>query len=427
MTVQTKIRTLIALTVLALEAWALYTLNLSPAYWRPAMIVKNEPRAHALYDTMNHTMRDAKSLSYTAVSNGLDGRATTYKIYLKKPHAFRVEVTNHLTKRTTMLVRDKDHLWIYWSGKRQVWEIDTVDSYGETQSDTFIKKAASATDYSITNEIASLGMAWYNLVWDPGLFHGHLDPHASFVDGVRSKGKDTVRGHLCDVIEISFMKAQRTRYIWLSRQDHLPRKIKEIDRLADNHVTVVRWSNVGLNHDIAPTMLTWSPPETSKPWHLPQPEASLLESGQAAPDFTLDSIDKEPLSLSDFRGKAVWLYLWQVGSPSCREEMPLLQSFYESCKDKGLVILGLNHTDDRRIAQFFLQTSQITFPNILDSSKAALKVTCEGYGYRGTNMPLSYIIDREGRIVDAWYGFEAGRLHARRALKRVGIQLENGP
>jgi len=104
--------------------------------------------------------------------------------------------------------------------------------------------------------------------------------------------------------------------------------------------------------------------------------------------------------------------------------MPLLQSFYESCQDKGLVILGLNHTDDRRIARSFLQAGQITFPNILDSSRAALEVTFEAYGYRKTNAPLSYVINREGKIVDAWYGFEKQHHRALAALKTAGIPVE---
>ncbi len=424
MTNQVKTRALIAIAALALEAWALYTISLSPAHWHPAMIVKDEPKAHALYDAMTNAMWEAKSLSYTAVSSGPDDRATTYNIYLKKPYAWRVEVTNNLTERTTMLVGDGDNLWIYWSGNRLAWKIDTVNSYKETRSDVFIKKVVSAACCSISNEIASLGMAWSNLILDPSLFHGNADPYAPLIDGIQSKGTDTVGCDVCDVIEIGFMKAQRTRYIWLSRQDYLPRRIKEINRLADNHVTVVQWSNVTLNPDISPAILTWSPPETSKPWHLPQPEASLLKNGQAAPDFTLRSIDGDTISLSDYRDSIVWLYVWQAGSPSCRKYMPHLQSLYESYRDKGLVILGLNVTDNKQIAKFFLKNNSITFPIILDSSTTAQKIVTERYGNRTSNVPLSYIIDKQGNIVDAWFGFEKQYSRTLTAIETAGVRIE---
>jgi hypothetical protein len=60
------------------------------------------------------------------------------------------------------------------------------------------------------------------------------------------------------VIEVSYMRAKRTRYLWVSRRDHRPRKVKEIIRLADNQVTVMveEWSQVSLNLEIPQRMLT---------------------------------------------------------------------------------------------------------------------------------------------------------------------------
>jgi len=48
---QNKVYVFTIASVLALEAWALYVMSRSYAHWRPAMIVRDEPQAHALYDT----------------------------------------------------------------------------------------------------------------------------------------------------------------------------------------------------------------------------------------------------------------------------------------------------------------------------------------------------------------------------------------
>jgi cytochrome c biogenesis protein CcmG/thiol:disulfide interchange protein DsbE len=188
-------------------------------------------------------------------------------------------------------------------------------------------------------------------------------------------------------------------------------------RHAENHLTVSRWSEVNLNADSSPSTFTWSPPANYTAWQLPEPEASLLKPGQPAPDFSLSSLDKQRLSLTAYRGKVVWLYLWRVGSPACHEDMPRMQSFYETYKDKGLVVLGLNVTDDQRIARSFLQNNGITFPILLDASEAAEDVVTEQYGNRSANAPLSYIIDKQGNIVDAWYGFETKHSRAHKAMK----------
>ena len=51
-----------------------------------------------------------------------------------------------------------------------------------------------------------------------------------------------------------------------------------------------------------------------------------------------------------------------------------LQTLFEKYKDKGLVILGFNCSDDRQIALDFMRENSATFPTILDSSDAAVQV-----------------------------------------------------
>jgi len=100
-----------------------------------------------------------------------------------------------------------------------------------------------------------------------------------------------------------------------------------------------------------------------------------------------------------------------------------LQKLYEKYKDKDVVILGFNCSDNRKIALEFLRDNSATFPNILDTSKTAVKVVFDSYKSGG--VPLNYIIDREGIIVDAWYGYEEGHKRAIEALEKAGAKLEN--
>ena len=99
-----------------------------------------------------------------------------------------------------------------------------------------------------------------------------------------------------------------------------------------------------------------------------------------------------------------------------------LQIISEKYKDKGLVILGFNCSDDRQIALDFMRENSATFPSILDSSDAAVKIGFMSYQMNG--VPLNYIIDREGKIVEAWYGYEEGHKQALAALEKAGLKLE---
>jgi peroxiredoxin/outer membrane lipoprotein-sorting protein len=415
---------LTAAAALVLEGWALYVVSASPEHWRPALIVKDEPAARALYEAMVQAMQEAKSLSYTSACSGPDERTSAFKVLLKKPDCFRIEVVNGPSTRYSRLVGEGGYLWIFWSGDRPFLRVDDANSYEKAHSNVYVQKATAAGKDSIENEIARLGIAWYGMILDPSTFHGLVDTLEPYRDGIRSRGKDKVGDEECDVIEVGVMKAQRTRYFWLSRRDHLPRRIKEIIRTASNSITVEEWSDLMVNPEIPPKTFAWSPPQGWKPWSPPEPENSLLKKGQKAPDFELFAARGGKVKLSDYRGKFVWLYVWQVGSPSCRQEMRRLQNLYEKQKDRGVVIIGFNCTDDKRIARAFLHENSVTFPNVLDSSTVAQKMLSEDYKNRTGDVPLSYVIDPQGNIVDAWYGHDESHERATKTLEKLGLRLE---
>jgi peroxiredoxin len=101
-----------------------------------------------------------------------------------------------------------------------------------------------------------------------------------------------------------------------------------------------------------------------------------------------------------------------------------LQELYQKHKDKEIVILGLNCADDKKIALEFMKENSATFPNVLDSSATAGSIYFDKY--KGSGVPLNYIIDGQGKVVDAWYGYEKGHKRALAALEKAGLKLEGG-
>ena len=90
--------------------------------------------------------------------------------------------------------------------------------------------------------------------------------------------------------------------------------------------------------------------------------------GFAAPDFTLDTLDGQSVTLSDLRGKAVVINLWAAWCPPCRAEMPALQAAYEMDRDRGLEILAVDMTyqDREQDVLRFVQDFGLTFTVALD-------------------------------------------------------------
>ena len=64
--------------------------------------------------------------------------------------------------------------------------------------------------------------------------------------------------------------------------------------------------------------------------------------GNRAPDFELNNLEGQLVSLGDLRGKPVLINFWATWCPPCRAEMPYLQQIYEEWSDKGLVLLAIN-------------------------------------------------------------------------------------
>src|SRR6266540_2173915 len=67
--------------------------------------------------------------------------------------------------------------------------------------------------------------------------------------------------------------------------------------------------------------------------------------GFFAPDFTLDTLHGEKIKLSDLRDKIVIVNFWATWCLPCREETPAVEKACEEYKESGIVILGVNLTN----------------------------------------------------------------------------------
>jgi len=373
----------------------------------PSASPADEPAAHALYNQMIDAIHAAKSLSYACrydrEAKGIFKAGCTYRVWLKKPNFFRMEVTSLSGKQGGVLVGDGSTLWISWPNGRPQWQfVPESEADKKTRFSSYMTRPAPLAKHSIWHEARYLGYGMSYPILDASTFHGSLDSLEPHVSSVRSLGSEAIAGEECSQIEVRVIDGQRTWWLWLSKQDHLPRKLKEIVHIRYDVVTIETWSSVTTDADISDRLFAWKPPAGWSPWKLPEDEGSLLKPGSKAPDFELTSLNGGHIRLSDYRGKAVWLCFWRIGCPPCIEHLPYLQQLYAKCKDQGLVVLGIDCADDQKITADYLRKQGITFPNILDTSKAGEKVCYQEYG-SGT-VPMYYLIDENGLIVDAWFG-----------------------
>jgi cytochrome c biogenesis protein CcmG/thiol:disulfide interchange protein DsbE len=118
---------------------------------------------------------------------------------------------------------------------------------------------------------------------------------------------------------------------------------------------------------------------------------SPLVQTQATP-FTITLFDGRRLSLSDFRGKAVFLNFWASWCPPCRAEAKDLEAAWQKVKDQNMVFIGVALQDTDENSRAFLKEFNVTYPNGRDDSG---KIAID-YGVWG--IPESFFIDPQGRI-----------------------------
>ena len=130
--------------------------------------------------------------------------------------------------------------------------------------------------------------------------------------------------------------------------------------------------------------------------------ASAATLDQAAPDFTLKSLDGKNLKLSELAGNVVLLNFWASWCGPCRKEMPLLNDLQKKYESLGFVVLGVNVEQNTDPAKSFLKKTPVDFPILFDSANNVSKL------YDVIAMPTTVMIDRNGTMRYLHRGYKAG-------------------
>lgn len=121
--------------------------------------------------------------------------------------------------------------------------------------------------------------------------------------------------------------------------------------------------------------------------------------GDSATDFELQTLDSTKTSLSSYRGKPIILNFWASWCEPCENEMPELEKFHREYRE-DVVVIGVNITSQEISEQSvrnFINDIDISFPILLDTEGVFRY-------YQVFNLPTTYFIDSNGKIVDRYPG-----------------------
>ena len=138
-------------------------------------------------------------------------------------------------------------------------------------------------------------------------------------------------------------------------------------------------------------------------------EAVEDEPRPVAPDFTLTDQYGNSHTLSDYKGKTVFLNFWATWCPPCKMEMPDIQALYEKHGENSgdIIVLGVagpDVGDEGSVDDItaFLEDAEYTFPVVMSTDYAAF------IEYGISAFPTTFMIDANGDV----FGYAAGALSA---------------
>jgi len=118
--------------------------------------------------------------------------------------------------------------------------------------------------------------------------------------------------------------------------------------------------------------------------------------GKVAPDFTMNDVDGQPLSLSAYKGKYVLIDFWASWCGPCRRENPHVVELYNEFNDKGFEILGVSLDQKKEAWLKAIEDDQLTWNQVSDL-KGWKNEVAQLYGV--SSIPHTVLLDKEGKIV----------------------------
>lgn len=143
-----------------------------------------------------------------------------------------------------------------------------------------------------------------------------------------------------------------------------------------------------------------------------------VEVGGMLRDAPMQGLSGSSRLLSEFRGKPLIINVWASWCGPCRQEMASLERLSQRHGGKQFTVIGISTDDYPDAAKAFLKKYKTTFSHFIDS-----RLFLENM-LGADRIPLTLLVDAQGRVLDKFYGAKEWDSPAALALIRKAFRIE---
>jgi len=181
-------------------------------------------------------------------------------------------------------------------------------------------------------------------------------------------------------------------------------------------------------------LATLKPGENMRPFSLPAVDGQIFRVRMDKGQLTVERIDASGKLLSVSTPEVILLDFWATWCLPCRAAMPHLEKLYQKFlardENKGRIeFFGLAlDKPGASIVKPFLQKIKLSYPQLcgsLESSASGIIYSVQEMAseYRVQEIPVVYLINRQGKIVYAHVGFKEEYI---KDIEKIIFSLLNG-
>lgn len=129
---------------------------------------------------------------------------------------------------------------------------------------------------------------------------------------------------------------------------------------------------------------------------------TIIHAGDVAPDFSVEMLDGNNVTLSTLQGKPTLLIFWATWCPPCREELAHLQEGVIDVYGTSINVLPVSRGEKREVVEEYISKMGYTFAIGLDGEQTAYRKYATNY------IPRCFVIDSNGTVVYSGVGYDEG-------------------